>query len=97
MPREPPQPLSVISLVQVDDAGLHVPPEQSVVPLILPGKIVVPLVQPVVPEIPSAHPGALPPLNSSQFKLEFVGKPKENAETQLIRRKDWIDTHAFHE
>ena len=31
----------------------------------------------------------------SHFKPEFSGKPEEDAETHLLRTKDWMDTHAF--
>ena len=35
------------------------------------------------------------PLNWSHFKPKFSGKPDEDAEAQLIRMNDWMDTHRF--
>ena len=37
----------------------------------------------------------LPKLNWSHFKPEFLGKPEEDAEAQLLRTNDWMDTHVF--
>ena len=34
-------------------------------------------------------------LNWSYFKPEFSGKPEEDAEEQLLRTNDWIETHNF--
>ena len=39
----------------------------------------------------------MPPLNWSQFKPEFSGKPEEDAEAHLFRANDWMDTHRFQE
>ena len=62
-----------------------VPLVQPVVPLVPPTQLIVPLVQ----------PGQVPQLNWSHFKPEFSGKPDEDAETHLLRMKDWMDMHAF--
>ena len=34
-------------------------------------------------------------LNWSYFRLEFSGKPEEDAEAHLLRTNDWIKTHYF--
>ena len=36
-------------------------------------------------------------LNWSQFRPEFSGKPKEDAEAHLLRMEDWMTTHDFPE
>ena len=36
-------------------------------------------------------------LNWSHFKPEFADKPDEDAEAQLLRTNNWMDTHAFQE
>ena len=36
-----------------------------------------------------------PQLNWSHFKPEYAGKPDEDAEAQLLRTNDWMDTHEF--
>ena len=36
-------------------------------------------------------------LNWSYFKLEFSGKPEEDAEAHLLRINDWMETHNFPE
>ena len=58
--------------------------------------------QPAVPTTPPAQlaslpsqPAPVPQLNWSHFKLEFVGKPDEDAEVHLLRTNNWMDTHAF--
>ena len=35
------------------------------------------------------------PLNWSYFKPEFSGKPEEDAEADLLRTNDWMETHNF--
>ena len=34
-------------------------------------------------------------LNWLHFKLEFSGKPEEDAEAHLLRMNNWMDTHQF--
>ena len=36
-------------------------------------------------------------LNLSNFKLEFSGKPEEDAEAHLLHSDDWMDAHSFNE
>ena len=36
-------------------------------------------------------------LNWSHFKPELTGKPDEDAEADLLRPNDWMDTHVFSE
>ena len=36
-------------------------------------------------------------LNWSNFKPEFLGKPEEDAEADLLHSNDWMDTHCFNE
>ena len=36
-------------------------------------------------------------VNWSNFKPEFSGKPKEDAEAQLLCSNDWMNTHHFDE
>ena len=53
---------------------------------------------PNAPQVPEApHPPALNmlALNRSHFKPEYLGKPDEDAEAHLLRRKNRIDTHGF--
>ena len=52
---------------------------------------------PVPPAQPPALPGPVPQLHWSHFKLEFAGKPDEDAEAHLLRTNDWMDNHAFPE
>ena len=56
---------------------------------------------PLAPEAPHM-PQALhqpipymPPVNWSNFKPKFSGKPDEDAEAHLLRTDDWMDTHRF--
>ena len=56
--------------------------------------------QPAQLPIPSAQPVQpvhVPQLNWSHFKPEFAGKPEEDAEANLLRTNDWMDTHSFQE
>ena len=41
------------------------------------------------------QPAPMPQLNWSHFKLEYAGKPDQDAEAHLLRTNDWMDTHAF--
>ena len=34
-------------------------------------------------------------MNSSHFKPEFSGKPEEDAEANLVRTNNWMNTHHF--
>ena len=52
-------------------------------------------VEPVIPSVTTVQLGAVPPLNWSHFKPEFVGRPDEDADAHLLRTNDWMDTHAF--
>ena len=36
-------------------------------------------------------------LNGSYFKLEFLGKPDEDAEAYLLHTNDWMNAHHFTE
>ena len=36
-------------------------------------------------------------LNWSNFKLEFSGKPEEDAEVHLLCSNDWMNAHHFDE
>ena len=36
-------------------------------------------------------------LNWSHFRLQFSGKPEEDAEARLLRTEDWMTTHNFPE
>ena len=36
-----------------------------------------------------------PQLNWSHLKLEYAGKPDEDAEAHLLRTNDWMETHEF--
>ena len=66
-----------------------------------PAQLVAPLVQPVAPPVQPAtwpvQPCPIPQLNWSHLKLEFAGKPEEDAEAHLLGTNDWMDTHAFPE
>ena len=70
------------------DAGSPVPPAP-------------PAPQAPAPQPPPAQrvqqiqPIHVPQLNWSHFKLQFAGKPEEDAEAHLLRMNDWMDTHAF--
>ena len=35
----------------------------------------------------------MPQLNWSHFKPKYSGKPDKDAEAQLLRMNDWMDTH----
>ena len=37
------------------------------------------------------------PLNWSNFKPEFSGKPEEDAEVHLLHSNDWMNAHCFDE
>ena len=53
---------------------------------------------PIIPNAPQApHPPTLhmPPLNWSHFKLEYSGKPDEDAKAHLLTTNDWMDTTGF--
>ena len=56
-----------------------------------------PIVSPTQPVALPVQPGPMPQLNWSHLKLEFVGRPDEDAEANLLRTNDWIDTNAFPE
>ena len=43
--------------------------------------------------VPGAPPR--PQLNWSHFKLEYAGKPDEDAEAHLLRMNDWMVSHKF--
>ena len=51
----------------------------------------------IILHLPLAQLDQVPPLNWSDFKPEFVGKPDEDAETHLFRTNDWMDTQTFQE
>ena len=60
------------------------------------------LIQPNQPNQPPNQVQNLPvvmmqpqQLNWSYFKLEFSGKPEEDAEEHLLRTNDWMETHNF--
>ena len=55
----------------------------------------VPQVQqaPQVPQAPQGQPFVY--LNWLNFKLEFSGKPDEDAEAHLLHINDWMNTHNF--
>ena len=52
---------------------------------------------PSQPSAQPAQPGPVPQLNWSHFKLEVSSKPDEDAEAHLLRKNNWMDTHAFPE
>ena len=56
-------------------------PEQPNNPIPLPGNMPIPMA--------NQH------LNWSHFKPDFSGKPKEDAETYLLRTNAWMNTHDF--
>ena len=45
---------------------------------------------PVAPAVPQR-----PQLNWFHFKCKYAGKPDEDAEADLLRTNDWMDTHKF--
>ena len=56
-----------------------------------------PPVQVPNPMLPQAPPPQVPQLNWSYFKLEFSGKPEEDAEAHLLRTNYCMETHNFPE
>ena len=62
-----------------------------------PEQLIVPPAQPIVPPAQPIQTASMLQLNLSYFKPEFTGKPDEDAEVQLLRTNDWMDTHAFAE
>ena len=57
---------------------------------------------PQVPQAPQPQQTAqqvqhIPQLNWSHVKIEFSGKPEEDAEAHLLRMNDWMKTHQFQE
>ena len=77
------------------DAGLPVPLAPPALPAPqepMPQPPAQPLVPPNQP-IPTQPIQHMPQLNWSKIKLEFAGKPDENAEAHL-RMNDWMDIHA---
>ena len=73
------------------DGGPPIPQTLAAVPAVpavspaLPTQLATPPVQPAAPPV---QPGSIQQLNWSHFKLEFAGKPDENAEAHLLRRND---------
>ena len=59
--------------------------------------LLVPPVQPVIPPTEQGIPASVPALNWSHFKPEFAGKPDDNSEVHLLRKKYWMETHTFPE
>ena len=61
----------------------------------------IPVEEPEEPNNPNLLPENLPvpmanqQLNWSHFKLDFSGKPEEEAEVHLLRTNDWITTQDF--
>ena len=60
-------------------------------------QLIVPPAQPIASLTQPIQPAPISQLNWSHFKPEFAGKPDEDEEAQLLRTKDWTDTHAFPE
>ena len=69
-------------------------PDQNLPPNQNPPPPLYPFMQnaPIVPEAPQRLQ-----LNWSHFKLEYAGRPDEDAEVHLLRTNDWMDTHKFPE
>ena len=78
--------------------GPQAPQPPSVVPATSPTLLVqLPAQQdqPVPPGQPRQQTHGV--LNWSHFKLEFSGKPEEDAEAHLLKTNDWMKTHNFPE
>ena len=83
------------------DGGLPAPPGLPALLVPQPSPLTPPI-QPIVPHAQTIsaepiQPAYIPQLNWSHFKTEYAGKPDEDAEAQLLRMNDWMNTHAFPE
>ena len=74
-----------------------IPPALPIQPPVLPVQLIIPPAQPIVPPTQPIQPAPMAQLNWSHFKPESAGKPDEDAEAHLLRKNDWMDTHAFPE
>ena len=54
-----------------------------------------PTADPSVPQAPQQPAQPMVHLNWSHFKLEFSGKPDEDAEAHLLCTNDWMNAHHF--
>ena len=86
--------------MKIGDGGSPIPQPPPAAP-ILPAVPPAPPTQPPAPLVqlaaPPVQPGLIPRLNCSHFKLEFAGKPDEDAEVYLLMTNNWMDTHVFPE
>ena len=85
------------------DSGLSALPVSQVSPAPQASQALQKPVQPVQPPVAPDHPVPTQPMhhisqvNWSHFKLEFAGKPKNDAQIHLLKINDWMDTYAFPE